>query len=462
MILREVVERFEKKAPVCVMVRAAMENVLSAERLDALFDRAARRQENKKLMFSTVMDIMGLVACKIHPSPHAAYQAKQEEAAVTAKALYDKLQRMETNISRQLVRETACRMGEIIEKTGGAGPELVPRYRVKILDGNHLRRTQRRIKELSELNAAPLPGHCAVVLEPRLKLIIDVIPCEDAHAQERTLLAAVLGTVEPWDLWIADRNYCTTTFLFGIKRRRAYFAIRQHAQSLRYELIGKRKRIGESETGMVYEQRMRIFDAEGNPMTIRRVTIELNQPTRDGETEIHVLTNLPKRILAGRVAELYRKRWTIEIAFNELAQNLEGEIETLGYPRAALFGFCVALVCYNVLSVVLAALRAVHGAATVEEKLSFYYLCDEVAGTYRGLEIALVDEYWIRHYANLTPARLARELVRIARLVQLSRYRKHKRGPKKPVPKMNKKHRGHVSTARILAQRHPERVCSKC
>jgi len=112
MILREVVERFEKKAPVCVMVRAAMENVLSAERLDTLFERNAYQQKNKKLMFSTVVDIMGLVACKIHPSPHAAYQAKQEEAAVTAKALYDKLQRMETNISRRLVRDTAARMGK--------------------------------------------------------------------------------------------------------------------------------------------------------------------------------------------------------------------------------------------------------------------------------------------------------------------------------------------------------------
>jgi len=461
MILREVVERFEKKAPVCVMVRAAMENVLSAERLDTLFERNAYQQKNKKLMFSTVVDIMGLVACKIHPSPHAAYQAKQEEAAVTAKALYDKLQRMETNISRRLVRDTAARMGEIIEKTGGANAELVPRYRVKILDGNHLRRTQRRINELRELNAAPLPGHCAVVLDPRLKLVIDVIPCEDAHAQERSLLTPVLETVETRDLWAADRNYCTTGFLFGIKKRRAYFAIRQHGQ-LPYELIGKRKWIGESETGRVYEQRIRIYDSEDNWMTIRRVTVELNEPTRNGETEIHVLTNLPKTIFARRVAELYQKRWTIEIAFHELALNLEGEIETLGYPRAALFGFCVALVCYNVLSVVLAALRAVHGAETVQEQFSFYYLCDEVAGTYRGLEIAVVDAYWTRHYGNLTPARLARELVRMANLAQPSRYRKHKRGPKKPVTKMNKKHRGHISTARILAQSRGERQCCKC
>lgn len=453
MILRDVIERFEKKAPVCVMVRAAMENALSAERLDTLFEDAAERQENKQLLFSTVADLMGLVACKIQPSVHAAYQAKEEEIGVTVKAVYDKLQRMEGNVSRQVVRETASRMEKIIEKTGGALPELVPGYRVKVLDGNHLRRTQRRIEALSQLNAAPLPGHCAVVLDPRLKLVIDVIPCEDAHAQERTLLPQVLATVTRRDLWIADRNYCTTGFLFGIQDSHAYFAIRQHRQSLRYELIGKPKRIGESETDVIYEQHVRIFDAEGNWITIRRVTIQLNEPTRDGDTEIHILTNLPRRILAGRVAELYRKRWTIEIAFHEVAQNLEAEIETLGYPRAALFAFCMAMVCYNVLSVVLAALRVVHGVETVQEQLSFYYLCDEVAHTHRGLSIATTDTYWARKYADLTPLRLARELIRIAHMVQISRYRKHKRGPKKPVAKMNKKHRGHVSTARILAQR---------
>lgn len=455
MILRDLIERFEKKAPVCIMVRATMENVLSAERLDAMFERAADQQENRHLMFSTVADIMGLVACKIHPSVHAGYQAKKEEVGVTAKALYDKLQRMETNVSRRVVSETAGRMTEIIRKTGGLLPELVPGYRVKVLDGNHLRRTQRRIKELRALNSAPLPGHCAVILDPQLKLAIDVIPCEDAHAQERTLLPQVLETVERRDLWVADRNDCTVAFLFGIKRRRAYFAIRQHAQ-LPHKLLGRRKLIGKSETGLVYEQRVQLADAEGNRMTIRRVTVKLNEPTRDGETEIHVLTNLPKKIDALRVAELYRKRWTIEIAFNELAQNLEGEIETLGYPRAALFGFCMALVCYNVLSVVLAALRAVHGAETVQEKVSFYYLCDEVAGNHRGLEV--MEEYWARKYARLTPVRLARELIRIAKLTQLSRYRKHKRGPKKPVAKMNKKHRSHVATARIVAQRHASTI----
>ena len=458
MILRDVVDRFGKEAPICLMARIAMENILSAERLDALFEESAVRQENKELMFSTVAEIMGLVACKIHPSVHAAYQARKEQIGVTAKALYDKLQRMEGNVSREVVRETASRMAEVIEKTKGTLPTLVPGYRTKILDGNHLRRTQRRIKELRGLNAAPLPGHCLVVLDPRLKLAIDVIPCEDGHAQERTMLPDVLNTVEHGDLWIADRNFCTIGFLFGIASRRAYFVIRQHG-GLPFELIGRRRRVGESETGVVYEQALRITDTEGNTRTLRRITVHLFEPTRDGETEVHVLTNLPKKITAFRVAEIYRTRWTIETAFQEMAENLEGEVETLGYPRAALFAFCMALVSYNVLSVIMAALRAAHGAKTIEERISFYYLCDEVASTYRGMMIAICSTYWSENYAHLTASQLASELVRVAATVKLSRYQKHRRGPKKPPRTMSKTKRNHVSTVRVLAARNASDSC---
>jgi IS4 transposase len=60
------------------------------------------------------------------------------------------------------------------------------------------------------------------------------------------------------------------------------------------------------------------------------------------------------------VAELYRGRWTIETAFQELARDLNSEINALGYPKAALFGFCVALVLYNAVALMRAALRGVH------------------------------------------------------------------------------------------------------
>lgn len=142
-----------------------------------------------------------------------------------------------------------------------------------------------------------------------------------------------------------------------------------------------------------------------------------------------------------------------------MAQNLEGEIETRGYPKAALFSFCSALVAFNLLSVVMAAMRAAHGAKTVENKVSVYYLADEVAHTHRGMMIALPASYWTETYASLTPSPMARELVRLAKAVNLPRYRKHKRGPKKKTKPMNKKHRGHVSTARVLQEAQTANQC---
>jgi hypothetical protein len=349
-------------------------------------------------------------------------------------------------------------MAMIIDKTKGQFAPLLPGYRVKIVDGNHLRRTDRRIAELREINGAPLPGHAAVVLDPAAMLAIDVICCEDGHASERTLLPALLETVERRDVWIADRNYCTTDFLLGIASRGGYFVIRQHGSSLRGKLTGRRKRIGQIETGVVYEQPLEIFDADGSRRKIRRITVKLHQPTRDGDVEIHVLTNLPKKIGALKIADLYRDRWTLETVFQELAENLQGEINTLGYPKAARFGFCMALVSYNILSVVKAALRAVHGddAAAV----STYYLADEIAGTCRGMMIAIPDSYWVGQYADLAPAAMARSLIELAKPISLHRYRKNKWTPKKPKTKLKKQGRPHVSTAKILKQREKQSLAT--
>jgi hypothetical protein len=261
--------------------------------------------------------------------------------------------------------------------------------------------------------------------------------------------------VEARDLWIADRNFCTTGFLFGIANEDAAFVIRQHKQTLTYELLGERRKIGRCPTGMIYQQKMQLTDRAGKSRTIRRVTIELKKPTRNGETEIHVLTNLPETAANARsVANLYLYRWTVERAFHELDQAFNGEIKTLGYPGAALLSFCVALLAYNVTSVVKSALAATHGDKAKRESLSGYYLAGEVAAAYHGMMIAIPEAEWTEYFASLSAAELARILKTLAANVRPGRFRKNVRGPKKPAPKRvyDKKH-PHVSTARIIAQR---------
>jgi hypothetical protein len=289
-----------------------------------------------------------------------------------------------------------------------------------------------------------------VVFDPALRLVTDVIPCEDGHAQERSLLPELAKTIEQGDVWFADRNFCTNDFLFAFFAAKSHFVIRQHAATLNWELVGRRKKIGTIETGVVYEQSMRIVDREGNERQIRRVTVKLYEPTRDGDEEIHVLTNLPRSVNARKIAALYRKRWNIESAFQEMAEHLRGEINTLGYPKAALFGFCLALVSYNIFSVTKAAVSAAHGQEEAQA-LSTYYVADEIAATYRGMMIVIPATYWTKQFAQRTPAQMARTLVEVATGIDLKRYRKNPWTPKQRVNRKGKlTRRKHVSTARVL------------
>ena len=86
----------------------------------------------------------------------------------------------------------------------------------------------------------------------------------------------------------------------------------------------------------------------GETLHVRRITLALKEPTRDGDTELHLLSNRPvQEARARKLVGVYGKRWTIETAFCELTTTLSCEVRTLGYPKAALFAFCLALVAYN-------------------------------------------------------------------------------------------------------------------
>ena len=283
-------------------------------------------------------------------------------------------------------------------------------------------------------------------------LATDMIPCEDGHAQERSLSPEILKLVKERDVWIADRNFCTTGLLFGIAERDAFFVIRQHA-NLPFEPTEPLKKRGRTETGEVYEQLGVVTNGDGEQLKIRRVVLRLDTPTRDGDKEMAILTNLPKGAAdAIRVSEVYRKRWTLETMFQSLTQMLEGEIDTLGYPRAALFGFSVALATYNVLSTVQAALRAKFGIEKVQEEVSGFYIAHEVQASHQGMEIVFDPEVW-EPFAKTSPKALAKEMLGWAANIKLSKYQRHARGPKKPVPKRTRfVDKMHVSTARLLAK----------
>ena len=453
MLLEKVFEPFIEAAPICVMARGVLQRILNPQHLDRLFTQNARHQYTNELLFSSLVDLMARVVLRQEPSVHAAYRKLESQLPVSDQSVYNKLQRVELRVSAALVRDSARRVAPVIAALRASLPPLLPGYRVKFLDGNHLAATEHRLGELRLTWAAPLPGMALVVLDQEHLTVTDVLLTEDGHAQERALLDEVSPLVHEGEVWVADRNFCTLGFLGVLSARRGSFVLRQHG-NVQGALLGQRQSKGRCETGWVYEQRLRLRGERGQVMEVRRITVALDQPTRDGDTEIHILTNLPaKKAPAVRVAEVYRKRWTIEGLFFEASAVLSCEIDTLCYPKAALFAFCLGLLACNAVALLKAALRAEHGEEVVSEQVSAYYLALEIRQTYAGMMVAIPPAYW-SVFEGLNDARMARALREIASHVSIRRYRRTPRGPKKPPPQRGRYKSGeHIATSQVIAAR---------
>ena len=455
----DIFQRFIQQRPVAMIVFILLENFLNADKLDNWFNTVRQSQYTKNILFSSIVSLMLTVVCKVRPSVHSAYRDGEIQASVVA--LYAKLQKMELTTSQALVRYMAGEAEAVIQQVGGTLPALLPGYRVRFLDGNSIEVTEHRLEELRETNAGALPGKTLVVFDPQLGLAVDVWPCEDGHAQERALLPAVVETIQPQDVYVMDRNFCVLEFLLHFQKKSAFFVTRQHSNTP-YKPLAKLEFIGDSATGKVFEQTVGITAPTGEPLQIRRVVVTLNKPTRKGDKNLILLTNLPKEeVDALKVAELYRARWGIETAFQKLERHLNSEINTLGYPKAAIFSFCLALVALNIYAVVMAVLQATHPEKMIKDEVSEYYIAQEIAVATDGILIAIPEGEWTV-FSHASPSKLAVILLDVAFYIDLKKYKKNPRGPKKtPIQRTQFKGHPHVSTAKLLKGITPRVLAEK-
>lgn len=349
--------------------------------------------------------------------------------------------------------ESAKRLDPVVETLREQQPPVCPGYRTRIVDGNCLAPSEKRLKPLRSVRSAALPGRSLVVYDPDTALVVDVLPSEDGHAGERMLMASLVVNAEAGELWIGDRNFCTFAIVSAWHQKAAAFVVREHACNAKLTVCSPLREQGSSETGVVHEQSVDFEGPDGSSLRLRRLEIHLNKPTEDGETIISLLSNLPAQVSALEIAALYRRRWSIEKMFQKLESVLRSEIRTLGYPRAALFSFCVAVLAYNVLSMLQTAVEAEHHIVPRSPaELSLYYVADEVKTTHAGMMIAIPAEQW-DPLRGLPLDRFCQVLLQIAANVKPAALRKNVRGPKKVIKRESippSLAGAHVATSRVL------------
>jgi hypothetical protein len=439
-------KKYLTKCPFAVLTQAAVRGVI-ADEFDDLFEENRSQQYEGVMTFSAMATAVADVVLRFAENFRQGYVSHKEKLKVSLTSFYNKINATELQTSGAVVSRAAQRARELQDQLGFVPWEVVKGYNVYALDGNHLQESDKRLKPLRLLHDAPLAGTTVARFDLQRQLFDRAYLLEDAHSQESTTLDRALEDLQPGDLVLADRHYCILSFLAAADKKGVRFIIRQHGR-FKGVLIGKRRKIGRTDTGTVYEQVIQTSEA-ADALKMRRITVELDVPTRDGDTVIHLLTNVPAEVDAMTIADAYRHRWEEETGYYYLTTTLTCELASVGEPKAALFLFCMAMMAFNVRQVIFAALYAEHDEETVND-VSHHAISVEVARYSDGMLVVLDESFWDRLLSRHNVADLLREY---SRHIDLRKYRKSKRGPKKKVEKPPRTHpKKHVSTAKILAQ----------
>ena len=441
---QRIFDKFCAAAPFAVLVQLLARESISSD-FQKIFDDHRGRQYDDKLLFPAMGNAIADVVLGLCKSPNKAYEKHRKSLRVARSTFYDKLNCTSHELSEAVVAFSGDQTKELQDSLGYQQWDGLDGYRLLALDGNHLQHTDKRLKPLRDIEQAALPGTAVARFDLGRQIFDRVYLLPDAHLQESTCCDAVVSDLNEKDVIVADRHFCIVAFLEAIDVKGAGFIIRHHGR-LKGELLGKRRCLGRTDTGVVYEQQFK--PSKTSDLTIRRITIELDEPTQDGDTEVHVLTNLPDTICGKHIVQLYPRRWDEEYGFYYLKTCYNSELKSIGHPLAALFIFAMTVYSYNIFQIIKATLYTEHDEDDVEN-LSHYNISCEIATNTPGMLIVLEDEDWIG-LAPRSQAGLTRLLRQIAASIPIENYRKSKRGPKKPKKRKANQKSKHASTGRLL------------
>jgi hypothetical protein len=98
----------------------------------------------------------------------------------------------------------------------------------------------------------------------------------------------------------------------------------------------------------------------------------------------------------------------------------------------------------------MAAIRAAYPSKNINDEVSDYYIAEEISTTSGGMSLIVPETEWDL-FIRGSISTVSQALLYLAGKLDLRKFKKHKRRPKKPpLPKEAFKGKPHVSTAKLL------------
>jgi len=233
----------------------------------------------------------------------------------------------------------------------------------------------------------PIARACAVLsLATAAICDLNFGPYQGKETGESALLRGILESLQPGDVAVFDRCFCSFLMLAILAQREVHFCTRLNQR--RPQDFRRGKRLGKDDhlvtwtrpqmpSWMSQEQYALIPET----MTLREVRFQVTVPGRRTE-ELTVVTSLtdPQEYPKEAIAELYGYRWNAELDIRDIKQTLGLDHVRCKSPEMVRRELWVILLAYNLIRKLIATAAAVHDKQP--RQLGFTLACQTVLSSW--------------------------------------------------------------------------------
>jgi hypothetical protein len=211
-------------------------------------------------------------------------------------------------------------------------------------------------------------------------------PYEGKQTGESALLRGILDCLDPGDVAVFDRIFCSFLMLALLRMRGIHFCVRLHQR--RPVDFRKGRRLGPDDRLVTWIRPKRPawmsedqYEQIPETMTLRQVRFQVTEPGKRTE-ELVVVTSLtdPQEHPAEAIAALYGYRWNAELDIRVIKQTLGLDHVRCKTPDMVRRELWVTLLAYNLIRKLIATAATVHHKQP--RRIGFTLACQTVLSSW--------------------------------------------------------------------------------
>jgi len=229
----------------------------------------------------------------------------------------------------------------------------------------------------------PIARACAVLsLATAAIHDLNIGPYAGKETGESALLRGILDCLQPGDVAVFDRYFCSFMMLAILRQKGVHFCTRLHQR--RPSDFRQGQRLGRHDHLVTWLRPKRppwmaeeLYEQVPETMTLREVRFQVTVPGRRTETLIVVTSLIDAETYPPEdLAELYGYRWNAELDIRDIKQTLGLDHVRCKTPDMVRRELWVTLLAYNLIRKLIATAAAVHGQQP--RQLGFTLACQTV------------------------------------------------------------------------------------